>query len=136
MPRYVYISRPSFTPGVELDLTGFETSNERDTCQIDLGKWIDGIPQLKLNYEYFQLLFDSTIKIWQKDRVYRQLLDKQQKDGFTFGFQKLDKEYKKFKYTRDNTLLGRVHNWIDASWWEYGYEKSKVITNSILIFRY
>jgi len=93
----------------------------------------DGMSHLKLDYEYFELLFENS-KLWEKEKVYKQLLDEQLKDGFTFGYEKLDKEYSKFKFTKDGSVLGEIQNWIAATWWDYGYDKFKVIKNSLKIF--
>ena len=134
LPESILLDHLSFEhPNSELDLTHFSVTDSNKICTLLLREMNDGISRIRLNYENFRLSFDS-IANWQRERIYRQLLEEQQKDGFTFGYEKLEKEYKQFKYMKDHTLLGRLENWIDATWWDYGYDKFRVITNSIKIF--
>jgi len=116
-----------------LDFTTIRRSNNSSPIALSLSYMGDGMSHLKLDYEYFELLFENS-KLWEKEKVYKQLLDEQLKDGFTFGYEKLDKEYSKFKFTKDGSVLGEIQNWIAATWWDYGYDKFKVIKNSLKIF--
>lgn len=135
LPNFILINELSFAkPETNFDLTRFKTSGRQKVCYLSLNNVSDIISRVKLNYENFQLIFDNSTEPWEKERIYKQLLEEQQKDGFTFGLQKLDKEYKKFKYTRDGSIIGSFQNWLDATWWDYGYDKFKVITNSFKIF--
>ena len=91
---------------------------------------------LKVNYKYFELVFDSTSTIYDKDQIFNELLSSQNEHHFTDGYEALDKEYKAFKYLNSNSLFGRLKNWLDHHWWDYGYNKFMVIENSILYTAY
>jgi len=135
LPKYIYLTDINFKgPASVIDLTHFRIGKQQDTCVLTIKDMGDGIGRIKLNYENFRLDFDSTAQVWQREQIYKQLLEQQQKDGFTFGFQRLDKEYKRFKYLKDNKTLGKFENWLDSHWWDYGYDKFKVVTNSLWLF--
>lgn len=135
LPKYINLNELAFeTPDSKLDLANFKISDSDRVCSLLFRLPNAQIDQFRLNYENFSLTFDSTYSRSEKERVYRQLLEEQQKDGFIFGYQKLDREYRKFKYTQGNGVIGKIQNWLDSTWWDYGYDKMKVIYNSIKIF--
>jgi hypothetical protein len=134
-PKFIYLDNVQFeNTGSRLDFTHFINSQDNSLTELKVADFGDGFSRAILNYENFHLTFSPGVSDWQKERIYRQLLEEQQRDGFTFGFQKLDKEYKHFGYTKDNTALGKIHDFVECHWWDYGYNKGKVIVNSLYLF--
>jgi len=124
----------------EIDLTSATTNKKYGLCYINLtGADID---RIKFRYNRFKLWFppkDTTIDFELKSNVYEVLLKKQQDEGFTQSYEKLDREYKEFKYTgkkgnRLELFWGQVQNWVDKNWWGYGYNKELIILNSLIIY--
>lgn len=133
-PKSIVIDNITFINSNSIiDLTAFDNSEQNSVCEIKIKNINDDISKLKMNYEKFRLNFVD-MPNWKKESLYKSLLEEQLKLGYIYGYQKLDKEFKHFEYTKDNTLLGEFKDWMDKTWWEYGYNKFKVITNSLYIF--
>jgi hypothetical protein len=93
----------------------------------------DAIP-LRLKYEYFHLEFPHSTQISTKEFLYRNFLEEQKITGTEEGLEKLTKEYKSFENRKGETFLGKLQDTIEQGWWDYGYDKFKVISNSLRIF--
>jgi hypothetical protein len=135
LPKFIYLNNLQFdSTNSSLDLTHFKISKENEICNLCINGMTENIPKIKLNYENFKLIFEKTTETWEKERIYRTLLDEQKRDNFTQGYQKLDRECQEFELVKDNTQFGIIHNFLEKNWWDYGYSKFKVITNSIYLF--
>ena len=122
----------------ELDLTNAQMENSQDTCYIHLtGSAID---KFKFRYKRFALWFpEDTLDFELKSNVYEELLEKQKESGYTQSYEKLDREYREFKYTGKKStglekLWGYTQNWVDKNWWGYGYSKELIVLNTIVLF--
>ena len=126
----------------EIDFTFSIIDSTKRVCKIDL---VDTeISKIKLRYNRFQLIFpDTTYNYEQKSNVYEQLLKVQEKHGFRSSLEKLDKEYKEFQYLENpknedwvTLKLNQIANFIQKNWWDYGYDKARVIwwTIGLLLF--
>ena len=84
-----------------------------------------------MNYIDFQLAFDEDF-LSKKGiaNIYENLLITQKE--FPEGYKKLDIEYKEYKYLQKG-LKGRIYNFFDNQWWNYGYNKEKVISNTFIL---
>lgn len=135
LPKYIGLKWDHFqNPQSLLDFTRFHIDSTSGICRLTIHDMKEGIKYVKLNYENFRLDFDEATTPWERESTYKELLDEQQRDGFTAGHEKLDKEYRRFEYTRDGSRFGKLQNWLDEWWWDYGYKKYRVITNSFKIF--
>lgn len=116
----------------QFDLMQFRITNPSMLCDLYLGVGVASA--IKANYKYFNLVFDNTTTKYTKERIYTELLSMQTANYFLDGYEKLDKEYKAFKYLNRNSLVSKAQNWIDKHWWDYGYDKFMVIVNSFKLF--
>lgn len=101
-------------------------------CQIVL-KDVD-VDKVKLDYINFELCWDLSWRPDDRLKLYHLLLEKFKKEGQDESYRNLDIEYKAFAYTKDATWLGYEQNNLDKWWWNYGYDKPKIIENSLIIF--
>ena len=120
-----------------IDLTKSIINPEFDTCYINLTD--ASIEKFRFRYKRFKLWFpeEESIGYELKANVFEELLQNQEKEGFTQSYEILDKEYQEFKYTdRDSKygVFGHLINWVDKKWWGYGYNKELIIWNVITIF--
>ncbi len=105
-------------------------SNESENvCVIFLAR--TDLSKIRLNYTDFKLAFDED-SISKKGiaNTYENLLLTQKE--FPEGYKKLDIEYKEYKYLQQG-LKGRIYNFFDNQWWNYGYNKEKVISNTFIL---
>ena len=124
----------------EIDLTLATLNKKYDICYINLVG--ASVENFRFRYNRFRLWFppeDTTIDFELKSNVYEALLQKQQEEGFTQSYEKLDKEYREFKYTgQGGTGLqrtwGHFSNWIDKNWWGYGYNKELIVINTLILY--
>ncbi|WP_421871121.1 hypothetical protein [Marinoscillum sp.] len=65
------------------------------------------------------------------NRAYLELLDHFKKKGYADSYQQLNKEYKNWKYTIEGK---EFISWLNANWWDYGYNRSLIFRNTIFIF--
>ena len=97
------------------------------------------IEKLKLRYSMFELRFpyDDAFNSDMKTNIYERLLKTQKDNGFTSSYEKLDKEYSEFKYIKSgkySSIGGWILNMVNKYWWGYGYDKTLIIVNTLLIF--
>lgn len=119
----------------EIDFTGSKVNEKYGTCKIYLIN--SNIDKIKFRYSRFELDFHNVIDPDVITSVYDKLLAKQQKEGFISSYEKLDKEYKEFKYKQGigyNKTWGLILNWLDKYWWGYGYDKELIIRNTFFLF--
>ena len=137
IPEFLELNNLSFTGSVnKIDLTTFRYGDS-SKCKLRLKDF--DFTKLKLNYQYFDLYFpvDSSdreeVSYDAKENIYKCLLDEQKKEGYSRGFEKLEKEFKKLAYTHDNSWLGKFQNALDKWWWDYGYNKKLIVLRAFEI---
>lgn len=93
------------------------------------------IDMIDLDYFAFKLTFDSALAISfdEQKATFNELLASFRKRGKEDSFEKLDKEYKEWKYKLNNNLWGAIINWIDWFWWDYGYNKFLVFRSAVIL---
>ena len=161
LPKYLNLSEIDKILG-RIDLTEAYINPKYDICFINL--FGSDVRKIKLRYSGFKLdwpenedllnskngtflskedsinwVEEKKLEIYNtKLKIYEDLMDFQKKEGYARSYEILDKEYKRFKYTGDFNPFGfwwgglrmRVHKY----WWGYGYDRSPVIRNVILIY--
>ena len=89
------------------------------------------------DYRKFHLYVPRKRYTWdQVNSVYLGFLEKFTSEGRLSSYALLDKEYKAEKYLHNYPLAGRLYNWVDRWWWDYGYNKILVFKNSLTIFMF
>lgn len=127
LPKYLNLSKVKIEK--EIDFT---------TCDYDSGFicYINllGAPinKIKLQYKYFQLDWTNIDDIDTKQCIYEQLLAQTEQLGYMMSYEKLDKEYKKFKYL--SIKKSKFRNFLDKFWWDYGYDKTLIFENTFYLF--
>jgi len=119
----------------EIDLTESIINKKYGICNINLIN--SNIDKIKFRYSRFKLFFPDYTEPEIKSNVYEKLLVKQNKEGFISSIEKLDKEYREFWYKEGgeyNKIWGYFLNWINKTWWGYGYDKELIIVNTIFLF--
>lgn len=119
-----------------IDLTEFKKESEEKICLINLTK--TNIDNIRIRYDNFKLLFDNDLPYEEKTYVYEKLLHRFQQNGFNQSYKNLDIEYQEFKYLhRPQSKIIKSYsvivNFIDKNWWNYGYNKEKIIVNTLLL---
>ncbi|MGZ6554069.1 MAG: hypothetical protein ACXVDV_15855, partial [Bacteroidia bacterium] len=133
-PRCIFLDDIDFVnSNAVIDLTEFESYHDGIDCDLIIKNISNDISKIKMNYANFKVIF-LDMPNWKRESVYKAMLENQLKQGYIFGYQKLDKEFKHFEYTKDSTYIGGLKDWMDEWWWDYGYNKIKVITNSVYLF--
>jgi len=99
---------------------------------IDLSESIFDMQFFKFDGNLTALSHDQSITILNT------IKDVQKKHHFEKGYEIADKELMKFQYLNlpirsDFLSLGRIRNWISEWWWDYGYDKGKVVVNSLYL---
>lgn len=118
----------------DIDLTNTFVNAKYGICKIGLLN--SDIDKIRFRYSNFELYFPNGTKPEVKTVVYEKLLAKQKKEGFISSIEKLEKEYKEFRYKEsgENTKIGGyIMNWFDKYWWDYGYDKERIILITILL---
>jgi Pentapeptide repeats (9 copies) len=134
LPEFLDFSLTKISSEIDLTLSNTPTSG---VCSINLVG--ASISSIRFRYKRFKLWFQEkdSSNYELKSSVYEALLNKQQSEGFTESYEKLDKEYKAFKYTDPGYKKGKwgqLQNFIDKHWWGYGYNKELIVLNSILLY--
>lgn len=88
----------------------------------------------KIDFEYhnFKLYFRGDQTYDDKVGVYTALLESFKRKGYSSSYEKLDKEFQEFKFI-ESGKLGDLTNWVVKNWWDYGYNKSLVFRNAIIL---
>jgi hypothetical protein len=88
----------------------------------------------KIDFEYhnFKLYFRGDESYDDKVGVYTALLESFKRKGYSSSYEKLDKEFQEFEFI-ESGKLGRVANWFVKNWWDYGYNRSLVFRNAIIL---
>ena len=136
LPLYLDLSGIQLKGG-DLDLTNSIINKKYGKCLINLVN--ADIEKIKLRYSTFELYFPDKENINSdiKTNTYERLLKNQKDNGFTSSYEKLDKEYAAFKYLKSgkySSLGGWTLNMVNKYWWGYGYDKTLIIVNTLLIF--
>jgi len=121
----------------EIDLTGAIINPQYNICYINLT--YANVDKFRFRYNRFKLYFDDETESELKSNVYEELLRKTEKEGFINSYEKLDREYREFKYLEGKKYekkrtWGKIINWIDKTWWGYGYDKELILRNTLLLF--
>jgi len=82
-----------------------------------------------LGYELFKP--DSTMSDEKFNSIYLDLLSHFKSKGFDDSYVELDKEYRSWNNRRQGKPF---KDWIQRTWSNYGYDKSKIVWNTIYIF--
>jgi len=129
LPRYWDFSYVTLDTLVDLTVTKLDSG--QDSCQINLVG--TDLNKVKLDYQKYRLFFPKGTATEEKRRMYETLLKQFETNGYRDSYRLLDMEYRGFDYrTRadESGLLGhvwfRVANWVDRTWWRYGYEKGRI----------
>lgn len=111
----------------------------KDGRRTELVVFNSDLENLKIEYDKFCLKFDSSdhSTFEEKVSVYERLIKNFNLRGAYLSSERLDKEFKEFKYkNQSNNLIeatwGWTLNWIDSVWWDYGYNKYYVLRSSLL----
>ncbi|KXX70936.1 pentapeptide repeat-containing protein [Flammeovirga sp. SJP92] len=121
-----------------IDLTLSRLDSNKRECVISL--FSTNIEKFKFDYNLFKIYHDTTRNYTATVSIYEQVMAMQKKYGYTSGYEKADKEKKEFvylekakkgkwAYIKNNTL-----NFLDKYWWDYGYNKTLVFRNTLVIF--
>ena len=112
-------------------LENFNTSNR--ICLLNIRN--TDLSKFKFDYTFFKIsnLFDKKLSNSEIEDVYTQVMSIQKKFGFSAGYEKADKELKYFEYNKNNNFYGKIANWIDSNWWDYGYNKFLIFRGTSLI---
>jgi hypothetical protein len=104
------------------------------TCFIEFPEsFKDKVGSTNINYINYNLWFPTNASYEYKSTCYLNLLNHFKNIGYTDSYEALDKEYQQLKYFHEG--LG----WIDLFnriWWDYGYNKLKVIVNSLWLWAF
>jgi hypothetical protein len=111
-----------------LNLTGFSVTPGQEKL---VNLFNTDLTNIKLDYKYFELYFPANITDDEIKGVYESLLEKLKKDGFEASVEKLDIEYKKYKFKKEGKWL---NDFIQKEWWNYGYKKELIFRNSIIFY--
>lgn len=133
LPKYIFLNGVICKDEkIKFDFSQFKLTDSSRVCDMNIGVGIASL--IKANYKYFNLVFNGSTSVYDKEQIYTELLNMQRAHYFLDGFEKLDKEYKSFKYHSRNSFVGTIQDWIDKHWWDYGYDKFMVIKNSVKLF--
>lgn len=140
MPKYLNLENVTIPIGGEIDLSSLWKINKNEVCNINLFR--TDIDRINLMYTDFSLNIngDGTSFLVnnrdQKSALYQKLLSKTNQKGYLASYEKLDKEFKEFKYLEfeNNQLWFKFTNWLNKNWWGYGYDKELIIRNTFFIF--
>jgi hypothetical protein len=112
-----------------IDLTGLRPFINGEKIKLNL---IEApFSNIKLNYENFRLDTAVTNHPLIACGTYINLLDNFKKRGQTTNYEVLDIEYQHYKYITKGTswdkFWGRISDFIDHYWWNYGYSRGYVL---------
>jgi hypothetical protein len=110
-----------------IDLTRAKIIN--GTCNINLAG--TDINKIKFNFKDFTLAFPDGYNDNNKENFYTNLVKKFKDEGVDENIELADVKFKQFKYKKDHAA---ILDFIDANWWYYGYKKSLIIRNSVLLY--
>jgi len=134
LPKYLDFSNIRIINN-DINLTSSKNYPQNDLCRIILIN--ADIDKIKLQYSNFELYFPKDTDPEIKANVYEKLLANQKREGYIISFQKLDKEYREFKYIESGQygkFEGYLYNWINSRWWDFGYNKLLIVFNTLYIF--
>ncbi len=111
-----------------IDFTNLPYNREKNYVLI-LGN-VD-IEKLNIPYDRFTVLVDDSISYEQQSMLYQTVLNKLKERGLNEKFETLDKRYQALKM---NTNGHWLINFIECIWWDYGYDKGRIIKISFIFF--
>lgn len=106
--------------------------NSNDKRKPHLRLWKVDLSRLKFEYSNF-ILDPYGLSFQQIESRYNGLKEQYKKLGMTESYQLADIDLIKATNHHKGGLFV-IFDWINRSWWNYGYDKSKVIVNSIYLF--
>lgn len=122
----------------EVNLLRVQPPKNSTKCVIDLrGTSLD---KINMRYDFFKLFvpdsIDSERRFEEITNVYEGLLKNFKDKGYLRSYEKLDKEYQAFKYTRgtEKPAFGEALNWINYHWNDYGYDKTRIWPITFFVF--
>ena len=92
---------------------------------------------LDFEYKYFDLHVDNRERFELNSSKYDGLLTRFNALGYVSSYEELDKQFRAFTYLNEDPespqkLLNHLDNW----WWGYGYDKIKIVRNTILVLAF
>ena len=85
------------------------------------------INKLVLDGFKFELVFDEDTKFDEKVAVFEQVIRKNKEMGFQESAKGFDMEFQKLKMIHDFPISGKLLVWINKYWWNFGYEKWRIL---------
>lgn len=110
----------------DLDLSGMEFEKRDHPLRL----YRVDISSVNLDYQFFRL-DTAGMSNSQIEYTYEQLVKSQQEFGYIEGHKKADIEYMRYKLR--NKTLGKVRDWVQLTWWTYGYERIRIVWITLLI---
>jgi len=67
---------------------------------------------------------------------FHKLLNRAKNEGYEKSYEVIDKRYREFLYhNKENWKIWfKIQNWIDKTWWDYGYNKQLIFRNTLVLF--
>jgi hypothetical protein len=71
-----------------------------------------------------------------KRGTYEKLLVRAKEEGYMRSYEIIDKRYREFQYLNKDSwkIWFGLQNWIDKTWWDYGYNKQLIFRNTLVLF--
>lgn len=111
-----------------IDLTGSQKTNNPNKLLV-LGN-ID-FSKLKIPLTKYTIKIDDNGEYEDQITLYQTVINKLKELGLNKKAEVLDKRYQEIQYKHNNNYLINI---VSRYWWDYGYNKSKVFTNSCILF--
>lgn|GEM_PF-5897947 len=88
------------------------------------------------NFKYNPTLSNASVE--EAISNFNFLKDMQRKMHYEKGYEFADKDLMRFEYKNTQPIFGLINigvvkNWVSETWWDYGYNKGKVIFNSLIL---
>ena len=132
-----------------IDLTKSKLGRGKQICYINL--FDAPIEKIKMRYDNFRVYKPNDFKVkhhlnpenlnqtfvYEKlTNVYEGLLKNFKDHGYLVSYETLDKEYQEFKFTEnpDDLYVGKLLNFINKYWNDYGYDKTRIWLITLLSF--
>jgi hypothetical protein len=124
-PKILTFDHVDFNAGDEIDLTRLSDTN---TVCLQLRKVDFTKLKIPLDRFEFMILQDNYERM---SILYQQLLKSLKDAGLTEKYARYDEQFQQLQLLNEgHPLINAVAKW----WWNYGYDKGKVVKNSFLLF--
>jgi hypothetical protein len=109
----------------EIDFRNSKLADGKSHCYINLIG--TDINKIKIDYNKFLLWIPSNANPDQVYRIYEDLLRQFKDLKYLSNYETLDIEYHNKKYQLKKDYFYKFWNFIDKTWWNYGYSKERVL---------